>query len=240
MQPHSLLAPFVLFLPRQLASVFFVHFYQLGADTNKSTLSCRVNKAVSADDYLVGLLKAEASGQVRRVASRFAVTGEALEMATEAGFTGWEAGEGRKAMQQCFADWLQRYGLGNREDSQILDQAEAWFAANAFARFIDWHDAGSDREPIMPNCAGYRRRGSDSIYWLVFPGVFADEIAEGFDKIMAASALVKADMLQAGNDGKSTSVHKTPDLPRQPRRFYKFLAIVRKEGAEAEPLPSAT
>ncbi|WP_233202949.1 hypothetical protein, partial [Chitinimonas sp. BJB300] len=42
-QPHSLLAPFVLFLPRQLASVFFVHFYQLGADTNKSTLSCRVN-----------------------------------------------------------------------------------------------------------------------------------------------------------------------------------------------------
>ncbi|PHV10429.1 hypothetical protein CSQ89_16185, partial [Chitinimonas sp. BJB300] len=42
--PHSLLAPFVLFLPRQLASVFFVHFYQLGADTNKSTLSCRVNK----------------------------------------------------------------------------------------------------------------------------------------------------------------------------------------------------
>ncbi|PHV11252.1 hypothetical protein CSQ89_11735, partial [Chitinimonas sp. BJB300] len=46
-QPHSLLAPFVLFLPRQLASVFFVHFYQLGADTNKSTLSCRVNSRVN-------------------------------------------------------------------------------------------------------------------------------------------------------------------------------------------------
>ncbi|WP_233203356.1 DUF6531 domain-containing protein, partial [Chitinimonas sp. BJB300] len=55
--PHSLLAPFVLFLPRQLASVFFVHFYQLGADTNKSTLSCRVNNS-----FFFVVVKADGGG----------------------------------------------------------------------------------------------------------------------------------------------------------------------------------
>ncbi|SFZ78007.1 DUF927 domain-containing protein [Chitinimonas taiwanensis] len=207
---------------------------------NRPALAKRLQLASLAPDYLAGLHAVEASGQVRRVAARFAVTGEALEIATEAGLTGWAAGEGHAAMQRCFHDWLKRYGLGNREESQVIEQAEAWFAANAFARFIDWHDAGSDREPLMPNCAGYRRRTDTGVYWLVFPGVFCDELAEGFDKTMAASTLAKVDMLQTGNDGKSTSVHKTPDLPRQPRRFYKFIAIVRKDETEAEATASAT
>ncbi|MEH6460383.1 DUF927 domain-containing protein [Chitinimonas sp. JJ19] len=200
----------------------------------------RLKTAVIAADYLGKAIGQDASGQVRRVASRFAVTGEALEIATEAGLTGWAAGDGHAAVKRCFEDWLQRYGLGNREDSQILDQAEAWFAANAFARFIDWHDAGSDREPIMNNCAGYRRRSSDSVYWLVFPGVFTDEIAEGYDKVLAAAVLAQAEMLHKGSDGKATSVHKTPDLPNQPRRFYKMVAVVRKEATEDEPKAYAT
>ena len=45
MQSNRLLSPLVLCLPRQLASVFFVHLRYLGTRTKKSTLICRINSA---------------------------------------------------------------------------------------------------------------------------------------------------------------------------------------------------
>jgi len=174
-----------------------------------------------------------ASGQVRRVAARFAVTAEALEIATDAGLTGWPPGEGRAAVMGCFADWLSRFGLGNREEGQILDQAEGWFALHAFGRFIDCAKAADPNgEPHMLNCAGYRKRDADGLHWLVFPGVFVEEIAEGFDRTAAAEVLAKVGMLQKGNDGKATSKHKTPDVPKAARRFYKFVQTVREADSE--------
>ncbi|MCG8996702.1 hypothetical protein LH435_09485 [Laribacter hongkongensis] len=127
------------------------------------------------------LLPPEASGQVRRVASRFALIGEALELATDAGLTGWEAGEGKSAVTGCMAEWLDCYGLGNREDVQILEQMEGWFALHARGRFINWDSASSDSEPSMKDCAGYFRRLAGELQWLVFPSVFVNEIAAGFD-----------------------------------------------------------
>jgi hypothetical protein len=44
MQAYRLLAPFVLCLPRQLASVFFVHPLQMRMRLQKSTLNCRMNR----------------------------------------------------------------------------------------------------------------------------------------------------------------------------------------------------
>ncbi len=177
-----------------------------------------------------GVLPAEAGGQVRRVAARFAVIAEALELATAAGLTGWEAGESRAAVIGCLADWLDRYGIGNREDTQIIEQAEGWFALHAWGRFIDCASAGTDREPDMKNCAGYRKRDADGLHWLVFPAVFVGELAEGFDRTTAADALVDAGMLQPGSDGRRTSKHKTPDMPRTARPFYKFIRINRHDG----------
>lgn len=192
----------------------------------------RLNAAISD---LSDSLPEEASGQVRRVAARFAVTGEALEIATEAGFTGWRPEEGRSAIRRCFYAWLDRYGIGNKEDEQIIDQAEGWFSANAFGRFIDWAEASHpDREPDKINAAGYRRRDGKEMYWLVHRSVFIGEIAEGFDKTAAANALEKAGMLQRGNDGVATYIAKTPDV-HTARRFYKFIRPVRASGDEETP-----
>lgn len=171
-------------------------------------------------------LPKEATGQVRRVAARFAVVAEALEIATDAGLTGWDHEDGRKAVLRCFDDWLHRYGVGNREETQIIEQAEAFFAAHAFGRFIDCAKAADPNgEPVMVNCAGYRKRDPDGLHWLVFPAVFVGEIAEGFDKTAAADVLAKAGMLQKGNDGKATTKAKTPDVPKATRRFYRFVRI---------------
>jgi putative DNA primase/helicase len=175
-----------------------------------------------------------ASGQVRRVAARFAVAAEALEIATDEGMTGWKQGDGLAAVMTCFAGWLSRYGIGNREDEQIIAQAEAWFGAHALSRFIDCFSAAhSATFPIVHNCAGYRKMdGAGVPFWLVFPGTFAEEIAAGFDKTAAADVLAKAGILQKGNDGKATSKHKTPDQPKESRRFYKFVRTERKDQGE--------
>lgn len=189
----------------------------------------RLHRAIAA---ILEDLPPEAGGQVSRVAARFAVVGEALEIATEAGITGWEPGDGKHAIRRCFTAWLDRYGLGNREDQQILEQAEGWLSANAWSRFIDWHEiTGSNRAPDIKNCAGYRRKEGERLTFLVDRIVFANEIAEGFDKTAAADVLAKAGMLSKGNDGVATRVHKTPDFPNQPRRFYTFVNMHRPETA---------
>jgi putative DNA primase/helicase len=175
-----------------------------------------------------------ASGQVRRVAARFAVATEALEIATDEGMTGWKQGDGLAAVMTCFAGWLSRYGIGNREDEQIISQAEAWLATHAFSRFIDcFNFSQSNSLPVVHNCAGYRKMDDAGVpFWLVFPGTFTDEIAAGFDKTAAGDVLEKVGMLQKGNDGKATSKHKTPDQPRDSRRFYKVIKTERKEQGE--------
>ncbi len=188
-------------------------------------ISARLRAAINAAS---DELPSEASGQVRRVAARFSVAGEALEIATEAGLTGWRPSEGRTAIRRCFNAWLDRYGLGNREDEQIVSQVEGWFAAHSYSRFIDWADAAGDREPNVHNVAGYRRRENNEMLFLVHPGVFVNEIVEGYDKTAAADALAKAGMLEKGSDGKSTVPHRTPDYPSL-RRFYKFVCMERKE-----------
>lgn len=195
--------------------------------SHSASVTERLRDAIKA---LVGELPAVASGQVRRVAQRFAVCGEALELATAIGLTGWAPGEGRQGIRRCFQAWLDRYGLGNKEDEQIIEQAEGWLSANGMGRFIDWHSAANEtREPSILNCAGYRRRDGEALVWLVFPNVFTQEIAQGFDRVAAAKALEKAGMLERAGNGVATSLHKTPDYPKQPRRFYRFISPVRVE-----------
>ncbi|MDW3681623.1 DUF927 domain-containing protein [Cupriavidus sp. CV2] len=195
---------------------------------NLDAIAARLRRAIKE---LHADLPDGASGQVRRVAARFAVVAEALEIATDLGLTGWKQGDGLIAVMECFEGWLSRYGVGNREDTQIIDQVEAWFGANAFSRFIDClNTSHPDWPPVVHDCAGYRKTdGAGVTFWLVFPGAFVSEVAAGFDKTAAAEALERAGMLEKGNDGKATTNHKTPDQPKVTKRFYKFTRTVRED-----------
>jgi putative DNA primase/helicase len=187
-------------------------------------IAVRMRTAISE---AVDELPAEASGQVRRVAMRFAAAGEALEIATEAGMTGWRPLEGRNALRRCFHAWLERYGLGNKEDEQIITQAEGWFSKHSYSRFIDWHVAGGDVPISMRDVAGYCQHKGDDLWFYVFPEAFRKEIAEGFDSVAAANVLARVGMLEKGDD-VATSVVRTPDNPKT-RRFYKFVRTTRAE-----------
>lgn len=89
-----------------------------------------------------------ASGQVIRVARRFALAAIAGEQATRYELTGWGAGEVEVAARICFAAWLEGFGgMGERETRAMLAQVRAFFEAHGSSRFEDV--AATDEQRII-------------------------------------------------------------------------------------------
>lgn len=200
----------------------FVEYVSQHQDEIKTRLKAAIK--VTADS-----LPREASGQVFRVASRFAIVGEALEIAADAGITGYERGEASKGVAKCLRDWIDRYGLKKREETQIIEQAESWFEANKSSpRFLDWDktkkalatNPDAD-DPVTINCAGWKRRKNSGIEYLVNDVAFS-EIADGFDKRYAVKVLVDSGFIKPSGQSVRQSI-KTP-LHRSDR-LYHFVKI---------------
>ena len=99
-----------------------------------------------------------ASGQVQRVAARFALVAMAGELATEAGLTGWEPSESEWAAHACFAAWLAaRGGAGNGEVTAMLRQVRRFLESHGEGRFTWWHRAADDHNAKTLHRAGFRR-----------------------------------------------------------------------------------
>lgn len=99
-----------------------------------------------------------ASGQVERVAARFALVGMAGELATEAGLTGWAPSESEWAARVCFDAWLAaRGGAGNGEVTAMLRQVRRFLEAHGDGRFTWWHRATDDHNAKTLHRAGFRR-----------------------------------------------------------------------------------
>jgi uncharacterized protein (DUF927 family) len=87
----------------------------------------------------------EASGQVARVAQRFALIAAAGELATAGSLTGWPEGEAFSAAQRCFQDWLgQRGGVGNADDTRALAQVRLYFERYGRSRFEPWREGDGE------------------------------------------------------------------------------------------------
>lgn len=126
------------------------------ATANAPTLGHRVREAVSL--LSSSWLPANASGQVARVAARFALVGIAGAMATEAGLTGWDEGESEDGAKACFDAWLAaRGGSGSGEVTGMLRQVRRFLEANGESRFTWWHRATDDHSVKTLNRAGFRR-----------------------------------------------------------------------------------
>ncbi len=83
--------------------------------------------------FCADTVPANATGQVHRVAKRFALVAIAGELATRAGITGWNEGEATQAATRCFNDWLADFGGANGENKEhlkILDAIEAYIDSN--------------------------------------------------------------------------------------------------------------
>ncbi len=146
-----------------------------------------------------------ASGQVDRVARRFAVVAVAGELATEAGITGWPEGEATRAAKACFHAWLEsRGGIGNAEDAQVLRQVRRFFEAHGEGRFTHWDRAerDDDHAPKTLHRAGFRKpikgMAAELTGWefYVFKETFRGEICDGFDYKAALRVLREREYLE--------------------------------------------
>ncbi len=152
-----------------------------------------------------------ASGQVERVGARFALVGVAGELATSAGLTGWQEGEGEAegAVKACFDAWLaSRGGMGNGEVAAMLRAVRQFIEIHGTGRFGWMHRGADDHAPAPLQRAGFRRmlnahgepirsnsqHGAEfgermpdslsegiSVEYLVLPEVFRSEVCKGFD-----------------------------------------------------------
>jgi len=174
---------------------------------NTDGLSAVVRRRM--DEIEARLVPATASGQVKRGGRRFALIAAAAEMATEAGITGWPAGEGERAAKICFDAWLAaRGGDGNGEVQTMLRQVRRFLESHGEGRFTWWHRAADDHNAKTLHRAGFRRMvGEDgkpiksdaehlreygermtprdaegvSVEFFILPEVFRSEVCQGFD-----------------------------------------------------------
>ncbi|WP_439596709.1 DUF927 domain-containing protein [Falsiroseomonas sp.] len=160
-----------------------------------------------------------ADGQVQRAARRMALVAIAGELATEAGITGWPAGEAERAAGVVFRDWmLERGGVGSREDHNLFAALRRFIGMHGAARFSVVKDPdpdaeGAQTEPPLPdgertmNRAGWRwqepnDKGERRWVHGILPETFAAEIIGplGLEDREARARLGKAGMIRGQPD----------------------------------------
>lgn len=156
----------------------------------------------------------EATGQIIRVARRFALVAVAGELATHWDLTGWKEGEAIEAAGKCFHAWLEGFGgTGNREERAILEQVRGFIEQHGASRF---EDLKATEEQRIFNRAGFSRYNTQGEKeYLVLPKTYRTEVCQGFDPKTVSAVLKKHGYLIPGENGKNaqsingTSLGKT-------------------------------
>ncbi|MDR1855783.1 MAG: DUF927 domain-containing protein [Desulfovibrio sp.] len=154
---------------------------------------------------MFGLPK-DASGQVKYVASMFALAAIGGTLATAAGIVPWAPGHAFQTCQRIFHEWLDDRGAaGDTEDQRIRERMRDFIAQHGESRFQDVN--GFSDRPV-PNRAGCRRteRETGQTTYYVFPEVFRKEIMDGLDYKRAQRIL--------HDDGVLISKEKNNGSPR--------------------------
>jgi putative DNA primase/helicase len=205
--------------------------------TNAGSLRQRIRQRLDA--LSAAWVKDGASGQVERVAARFALVATAGELATQAGLTGWPEGEATRAARACFQAWLtaRSAGSGDAETAEMLAQVRRWLQLHGAGRCTWWHRAADDRAPDKIHRAGFRQlvgadgqpltkrseipdrmaddlddydKQSGSTDYFLFPEVFASEVCEGLDAQAVKRLLLDRQYLVPGKDGCLTVKPRVP------------------------------
>ncbi|ADP71699.1 protein of unknown function DUF927 [Rhodomicrobium vannielii ATCC 17100] len=170
----------------------------------------------------------ECDGQVRRVASRFALAAHAGELATSFGVVPWSPGDAFAASRRCFEDWLRsRGGSGQKEIEDALD-AVFGFLTRYASRFRPWE--APDHQIF--DCAGYVRDTREGRAFYVFKSTFQNEICGrgGIDPDYAAETLARQGYLKRSSDGKRTRTERLPKIGNQ--RVYVIRISSGEDGDE--------
>jgi len=146
--------------------------------------------------------------QAHRVGRRFAIVAAAGEIATQAGITGWQAGQATTAVRVCLDNWLDNYGRdGEHEQRQIIEHIKAFIEQHGSSRFQPcYRSTRLDFEERTPNRVGYRNMDTGDYY---FSKETFDKICAPFSKKKVLQVLEEADLLLLNQGDRK--IYKTPD-----------------------------
>jgi putative DNA primase/helicase len=206
----------------------------------------RVRKSV--DDFVRDHTPPGADAQVQRVGDRFALVAIALELATEAGITGFGTGQGTAAALVCFKAWIvARGGAGNAEHRRMIEQVRD-FVLSQSARFAWWHREGDDRAPHVQNRVGLRKlddpnkisieskedylaafgenspphTGDTKIEYYVYRDIFRKEVCAGLDSRVVVKLLIKHGLVYTDKEGRADIQVRLPLTGKNLTRIYRI------------------
>ena len=153
--------------------------------------------------FVETVIQPDATGQIIRVARRFALVAAAGELASQFGLTGWEKGESLRAAQNCFTAWQGAFGIdGNREDRAIMAQVRAFFESHGASRFDNANSPNNDK---ILNRAGFYQTDSEGFrIYMVLTEVYKNELCKGFDQRTVTRVLLQAGWLKPATDGNAS------------------------------------
>ncbi|GAA0797540.1 DUF927 domain-containing protein [Psychrobacter piscatorii] len=148
------------------------------------------------------------TAQAHRVAKRFAIVSAAGELATQAGITGWQAGQATTAVMTCLDNWLDNYGRdGEHEQRQIIEHIKAFIEQHGSSRFQPcYRNTRLDFEERTPNRVGYRNTDTGDYY---FSKETFNSVCAPFSKSKVLQVLEEADLLLLNQGDRK--IYKTPD-----------------------------
>jgi uncharacterized protein (DUF927 family) len=176
-----------------------------------------------------------ATGQVRSVASRFALIAAAGELARDYGVLPWPEGEALRAAAACFSALLElRGGEGPAEDAAALAQVRGFIEAHGESRFTPLTRSALGEEPAAPdvtrtiNRVGFRRRigGNSEEHWeyWILPEAWKNEVCKGLDAKRTADLLVARKFLLGGTGRHRAALVTIPGEGK--RRVYRVSGAV--------------
>ncbi len=187
--------------------------------------------AKARHQWLDKYLPDNATGQVHRVAARFALIAAAGELATTMGILPWPEDEAGRAAATCFKVWLaERGGAGPAEITSGIAQVRSFIVAHGGSRFetIDGGDAGR-----TINRAGFRRKDLHGEWeFLIFPEGWR-EICAGHDPKQISAELLRGGFLRGDNKGKASRLETLPGLGRK-RVYVLRSAILEDDGDKGD------
>lgn len=207
----------------------------------------RSKRAVTtlAGDWASG----SSSGQVERVARRFALVAVAGELATEFGITGWTPQEATICTKIMFVAWIEsRGGTGDGERARMLNQVRAFLELHGVARFVWWHRANDDHAPNTMYRAGFKKMfdrdgkpceepvgemskaafGDGEIQYFILPGVWRDEICKGYDYKVVCRLLIELGHLKNDNN-RLDARGSLPGMPKT-TTYYRISSSIFDHG----------
>jgi putative DNA primase/helicase len=160
---------------------------------------------------------------VSRVASRFALTQVALELAHSYGLLSFSVENIEWSVKKMFADWLnERGGDGSIEIKDACKRIQHLITSNLHSdRLYDLKDRNVNQK--VRNLLGYAKSdGEDTIVEIWVPiSVFNSEVCQGINKQQLIAELQKRKWLpQNANDGRSTHQRK---FKGKVSRYFIFL-----------------